>query len=474
VNEDRFDGGDFLSAPVSAIERVQLDNHATRRDARDRFRAAREAELLRSYLGAGGAKALLAATWTPEDMSDPRARQIAKAWREMAEEGRAIGFGPALAMRLVAQGVAEAHVESTIAWGMGDGVPTFDPDARDALAGAIRDYAVCDRVVAKLGDIRAAAERGNRGAVAAIIRELRDDLETSGADRMLHTFHDVAHADWTDPAPASRRTIPTGFATIDRVMPLRVREMTVIGARTNVGKTTVGAQIALCAAESGVPTAYLSLEDPKEAIARKWLAKRVGLNPRVLADRQVDFTRADRVVSGIARARELRLYVGSPRRRTLTEIRRAMREAAAMGVLVFVVDYLQVARVADEELRIYRDPVSRTDYVVDTIKEEACSVHGMALVVTSQFSRGDKERPRKPTIADLKGSGGIEDKATNIALLWRSLDQAHKTRRLIAGEIGKSKEHEDVGASFLLERSPVDATLLEVEDDAREPDFGGM
>ena len=62
--------------------------------------------------------------------------------------------------------------------------------------------------------------------------------------------------------------LPTGFKYIDeKLLGLKPAEMIVVAARPSVGKTTIGLQMAQCAAMSGVPTTFYSLEMTDEELA---------------------------------------------------------------------------------------------------------------------------------------------------------------------------------------------------------------
>ena len=167
----------------------------------------------------------------------------------------------------------------------------------------------------------------------------------------------------------------------------------IIAARTSVGKTMYGVQIAYDAAAAGVPAVIYSLE----------------MRQRRVADRVLKYQARDLV-------RSRQLWVNDKLRdirHIVMDIRMHVRKH---GVRLVLLDYLQLIRPANPKLdrRFQMEEISRA--IVELKNELDIVILGI-----SQLNRGSEGQ--KPKLSDLSESGALENDADSVLLLHRLRDR---------------------------------------------------
>lgn len=212
--------------------------------------------------------------------------------------------------------------------------------------------------------------------------------------------------------------MPTGLHDCDRQLGggLERGDLVVIASRPSMGKTALCHTLTRNMA-GAVPVLVLSMEDS----IRMLISRNVAAAGRVnLADIRNPARAQDsmwaRVEEGVETLRPLRVYVDDQSTLSLRDIRRkAQQVRAACGDLgVVVVDYLQLMEEDGQENRAYE-----LNKICRGLKRLAKDLQ-CAVVLLSQLSRKADENPGKPPRMDhLAESGGIEQAADIIGLLWR-------------------------------------------------------
>lgn len=213
--------------------------------------------------------------------------------------------------------------------------------------------------------------------------------------------------------------IPTGLSDIDELLAggLRRGELMVIGSRPSMGKTALCHMLARNMARTA-PVLVLSMEDSLQMLVSRQVAATGLVN---LADlRNPSRARGplwDGVTRGIDALRALPIHVDDQPALTLEAVRRkAQYVAARQGDLgVVLVDYLQLmeGKGSDESRAYELNRIARG--LKRLAKELRCAV-----VLLSQLSRKADEGGGPPRIDHLAESGGIEQAADIIGLLWRA------------------------------------------------------
>jgi replicative DNA helicase len=219
--------------------------------------------------------------------------------------------------------------------------------------------------------------------------------------------------------PKSRIALTTGFTHLDKHMGgLAPGSLTVIGGRPGDGKSSVGLAMLKHWAITGTRAAMISCEDPERVVGTRVTAS-ITLRPQ----RDFHGTRGGAPHDSMSAAdREQRnpdwerakviFRIGAKVERVLRAMTRAVRNG---GAEVVVVDYLQAIR-GDEKLQRNHE-VRR---IASSIKAHGARL-GVPVVLCSQLKRREGKRP---TMADLRDAGEIEEMAEGVILLWREADQS--------------------------------------------------
>lgn len=249
------------------------------------------------------------------------------------------------------------------------------------------------------------------------------DVVTGVADVMDLTM--AYHARMRAEAGQQRRQAWFGHQIFQRAVgPLAAGSLTIIGADTNVGKTSYALELCLASAESGTKCGFISCEDPEDIMLAKVISAYSNLSARQLmygnlpldghAQIEASLGRIDRALRG-------KLKLGFKIGGTDMEVAAAMSRMAAEGCQVIVGDYVQ----AMEPSKRQQDRRNDVRFIASRLKAHANRL-GVALVLLSQIVRPSKgDEQREPTRHDLKESGDLTNMAESIALLWRKENSEH-------------------------------------------------
>lgn len=213
--------------------------------------------------------------------------------------------------------------------------------------------------------------------------------------------------------------IPSGFKDLDELTSgFQPGDLIIIGGRPGMGKTAFSLNIAQhVGVELGEPVAFFSLEMSKEQIAMRLLSSLAMVNASALRKGFISKRDWERLTDSAVKLSEAPIYVDDSSQLSVLEIRaKARRLKMEKGKLsLIIIDYLQLMR-------------SRTAYDrrEQEISEISRSLKAMAkelkvpVIALSQLNRSvEKTTDRRPTLANLRESGAIEQDADVIIFLYR-------------------------------------------------------
>lgn len=200
------------------------------------------------------------------------------------------------------------------------------------------------------------------------------------------------------------RFVPTGITEVDRILGGLPRGVvTVLGARPGVGKSASALACADGASAKGLGVHVFSLEDPAWRYAHRLIARRTGIP-----------------VSSISLAGSAAVKVpgnwliDDTVGHTARSICRAARARAKTNdTKLVVVDYVQLLRADDVQTADHTKLASAMAELTGLARDLDAAV-----VAVSQLNRHSDERDR-PSMADLKASGSIEEVAKLVVLISR-------------------------------------------------------
>lgn len=219
--------------------------------------------------------------------------------------------------------------------------------------------------------------------------------------------------------------LATGFLDIDRMTSgLKNGELILIAGRPSMGKTSLAMNMAEAVAlDQHQPVGIFSIEMTAESLVTRMIASRSRVNMRnvrdgFLADR--DFPKITNVSGKIANAP---IYIDD-RPKNIVQLEADARQMiSAFGIKLFIIDYIQIVQ-PYHALR-----AGRTEQVTEIsngVKRIAKS-NKVPVIGISQLNReSDKDKGRRPKMADLRESGSLEQDADEIHMLYKPnfLDEA--------------------------------------------------
>jgi replicative DNA helicase len=285
----------------------------------------------------------------------------------------------------------------------------------------------CDRLqnaayTAKAGDAQVVLE----SAEAEVLSLSQSAGVTSGFQPLRdyatrawrEIFDSVRPAEGTDRPPVLYAPWPS----LRRVMrPLRPGTLTVIAGRPGMGKSVMGLSMALTWAAQGHAGALSTLEMTGEDLGLRALvlSGRSDANDlRALEDGSYNAAEIDlalRTLADACDALPVNLYVDPAAHTTVRTLSREIRvlKSRVPDLRYLIVDYVQLM---SGEGRSKAEEVSAIARGLCEIAKE----HRIAVVALSQVSRlVEAEKPRRPQMSHLKESGGLEENAHLVVLMYR-------------------------------------------------------
>jgi replicative DNA helicase len=195
-------------------------------------------------------------------------------------------------------------------------------------------------------------------------------------------------------------------------------EVTVVGARSNVGKSSLVIQAAVANARHGIPSHIFSLEMTKKQVNKRILSLVSGVPFRAIHKptllNETDKTYLKKAAEEIA---EMPLRIDDGEELTAAQLVSLSRMSIRRhGTRFIAVDYAQIVQGQGKDERTKVAGVSRS--LTAMIKHEDCS-----LMLLSQLRKMNQENyDRPPHISDIRETGQLENDAHVVLLLHRGWD----------------------------------------------------
>lgn len=334
------------------------------------------------------------------------------------------------------------ELESTFSTGFTDG--HFLTLAKDGLiayrsvrwhAAKVAENATRRRLLSMLRDAVSHAETTQDllslvGSLEADIRGFGvrtwEDEGTHAGDAAQESFVQIMDG-WKNQKNSG---IPTGLQAIDDAIGgMQPGTMIVLAARPSIGKSCLGAEIAQRVAEAGSPVVFCSLEMSDREMGDRFLSRATGL-PSDYIRQPVCLNASDleMLEAAVKRIKQIPLIlwgkVGTP----VGKLKAFCRRMRAQGKLDFlVVDYIGLLR---GEGGNTREQVTNCSLELKALSQEL----GIPVLVCCQLNRQSEKADgkggktiSKPTLAELRDSGAIEQDADGVWFLVRERDSSDAT-----------------------------------------------
>lgn len=239
----------------------------------------------------------------------------------------------------------------------------------------------------------------------------------------IHTVKDVVTAAYMvsgalgDAGPI--RKAPTGLSSVDEVLGggLMPGTMTVLGARTNVGKSTTLVYMCRAAELAGFKPAYISLEDADWTIGARYQSFLTKIPTGKLLSNGIHYNGTPPIAKAIERASSQSTTFAFPENRELSDVIAYLDVMKTNGSDLFVVDYLTaISSSGTDNMRL------AYSQAFISLKSWAQN-NNVPLILACQMSREPKAFNGKPgvlepTLSDLSETKMIEEGAEVVILLW--------------------------------------------------------
>ena len=292
------------------------------------------------------------------------------------------------------------------------------PNNIEAYCERVKDEATKRRYIDTLIRSAERASLGDWKAEAATVWEMLQQLKTTdtalmNGQALAESFLDYYEQVREDPEAAYCRT---GFADLDRQLGggMFRSEVYIIGARPGMGKTTLGINIAQNVVGRGGSVLFVSLEMSEQQIMAKRLSLETGIKYTDLMTGRIN-DQEERTMRDWLAGQKNQPFFLTTRNSTTGEIARRARQIQNLSLII--VDYIGLISCSEE---------SRSKPRYEQMTEISASLKALAKTLRipvlalcqlnrENVSRGDK----RPTMADLRDSGAIEQDAGAIILLHR-------------------------------------------------------
>lgn len=264
---------------------------------------------------------------------------------------------------------------------------------------------------------------GDASDILAAIRAAFADLDTPDRDRSggTRTWGQLAAEFENAHHPDNAVTgIVTPWKELNALVgALMGGRLYVIGGSAGDGKSTAALNIASHAAHAGHHVLVFSKEMPALDVFGRLVSARAEVELAQINRRELtEFQRAK--VQRYARTADLSLRVNADAV-SIAGVKSIARELRHRGLLdLLIVDYLQLID-SGQPVRSQEEEISKVSTALKRLAMEL----DIPLVVPAQLNRSPHARAdARPTKADLRGSGRIEQDADAVILLWHRVDPA--------------------------------------------------
>ena len=392
-----------------------------------------EEHLLGACLGSGTALVAVSGSGLkPEDFSGVSHEILFRAMLEVSEKGQDVNLT-----------TVTAHLEAGDKLGLVGGLGSLERlNELGELSYAANDYAD----IVKDRSIRRKMFDAAQGIVNTIYHEQDVRKMLSDCEREVYRVSDamgggatkgMSAADLVDlykNRRAKPERIPYPFHTLNKETSGRERgSLTVWGGYSSDGKTIIGMQSLIAAAQAGYTVGYFSLEMTEEELLYHMLSMMTGVPKSVIEEGSCNLVTEDIVSEAARKLSELPITTFHDPEYTPTEIRGIqMREKFDLIVVDYLqrftyIDFMEIPRIAKQ----FKNIALTTKCCVDLLSQ----------LTPAQVAVGQNPFP-PPNMNSIYGGKATAHEANNLLFVWahRKMDEYGKWQRTGTGQIISAKQ----------------------------------
>lgn len=225
---------------------------------------------------------------------------------------------------------------------------------------------------------------------------------------------------WNKLEQGSSPAYSTALSKLDALINgLTKKDLIIIAARASMGKTWLACHLAnYIATEQSLPVVFFSAEMSKEQLSKRLLAMHSGIDSNRLSQKKIYEDEYNALAKGLDTLRKLPIIIDDTpaSNLTITKIRSVLRriryERGELGLIVL--DYIQ--KLGDRAAGNRAQAIGKFSGAFKDIAKE----FDIPFVALAQINRGvESQANKRPTIADIKDSGDIEQDMDVGLLLYR-------------------------------------------------------
>ena len=203
----------------------------------------------------------------------------------------------------------------------------------------------------------------------------------------------------------------TGFFELDALTDgLHNGELTIVGARPGVGKTTFALQIAEKISSRKKNIAFVSLEMSDTQIITKMISKIARINSRKIRNGSINDEEVVKITKAVTEISEMNFTILT-KSTTIQQIEIEARRLKNRNKLdLLVIDYLQLVK----NVGNFTNREQQVSDISRTLKLLSLELD-IPIIALCQLNRNASKA--EPTLADLRESGAIEQDADNVIFL---------------------------------------------------------
>jgi len=232
--------------------------------------------------------------------------------------------------------------------------------------------------------------------------------------------------------------LPTGFVQFDAwSRGLGRGDLFVSAGRPSVGKTAMLLKRCFNVANSGVPVLLYSQEMDAEQLLDRMISSITEIPFPKIVSKDLTPQQLGQIEDVYKTIESIPLYIQDTPSVTIDEVRatakRYKRKYGDIGVIA--VDYLQIMNIPQAKGESRATAIGNVTGAAKQIARELnCN-----FMLLSQMSRESERNKGKPTLADLKESGSIEQDADVVEFLWRDENDTDQRGKVVQQFIAKGR-----------------------------------
>ena len=207
----------------------------------------------------------------------------------------------------------------------------------------------------------------------------------------------------------------TGLTELDKLtFGIHKKQLTIIAGRPSMGKSAFALDVLLNLTKNGHTSAFLTMEDSADMVVRRLLAKIAKVSMTNMRDNTLGDRERKSITEAVNILRGYKLLVDdTPSMTPATIYQKVKFLKNNTDVQTVFIDYLQLLNFGGDNRQ---EGLERASVLLKDVSKE----FDVGVVVLSQLNREpDKRENHEPRMSDLRGSGGIEQSADLVMLLYR-------------------------------------------------------